>query len=123
MFDWESFNRLAIDLLAQRRNDADLRSSISRAYYAAFCTARERLRLERLPIPPGGAAHEFVWRTLRNDPDPARHDLGEWGNRLRGKRGDADYENFFPGNLLMETQYATQIATRVIVEIRKLPNP
>jgi uncharacterized protein (UPF0332 family) len=48
MFDWSDYldlaNELAGDIASQTTEEAKLRSSVSRAYYAAFCKARNYLR-------------------------------------------------------------------------------
>ena len=46
-FDWTEYLTLAQELV-QREEEACLRSAISRAYYAAFGKARERLEQEAI---------------------------------------------------------------------------
>lgn len=78
-FHWNRFLDLARSL--QKNTDADnpdeavLRTVLSRAYYGAFCHARNYAR-------------DYLGFTARNDPD----DHGRLRAHLRGKRrkGDAD---------------------------------
>ena len=50
MFDWTSFLELAEEL-AKREGEAELRSSISRAYYAVFHTSRHLAEELGLQVP------------------------------------------------------------------------
>ena len=46
MFDWADYLTLAQELATRRSDEAALRPAVSRAYYAAFCQARNVLRRE-----------------------------------------------------------------------------
>jgi len=61
-FDWSEYLKLAQELAGQTvspaNEEAKLRSSVSRAYYAAFCKARNYLRdIEGCSIPSTPEAH------------------------------------------------------------------
>ena len=94
-FDWADYLVFAEEL-AQRSDEAALRSAMSRAYYAAFCTARNRLRQDHPYFEKERQAldsHKRVWDVYRNDTHEPRHSIGEVGDRLRKKRRLADYED------------------------------
>ena len=64
-FDWSEYLKLAQELAGQTvspaNEEAKLRSSVSRAYYAAFCKARNYLRdIEGHSIPSTPEAHRYV---------------------------------------------------------------
>jgi uncharacterized protein (UPF0332 family) len=77
--------------LAQGSDEADWRSAISRAYYAAFHVGRELLRQLGFDPPRSEAAHAYVWLRLSNAGDPDLVKAGRTLNDLRGDRNDADY--------------------------------
>jgi uncharacterized protein (UPF0332 family) len=93
MFDWQDFLRVAEDLAA-RGDEAALRSAISRAYYAAFCSARNYLRdVQGRTIPKTGAAHRIVWDEFEAGSDNSRRQVATLGVRLRRSRNRADYDD------------------------------
>ena len=70
-------------------SQGDLRSAISRAYYAVFLRARENLALAGAITPTRGRAdHRLVVETLRSGGRPEGDEL----DKLRARRGRADYE-------------------------------
>jgi uncharacterized protein (UPF0332 family) len=94
VFEWIDFLGLAHDLAA-RPDEAAQRSAISRAYYAVFGAARDRLT-ERGWRATGGPPHHRVWKTYQ---DSARSDcrrVGELGFVLRDQRNTADYRRPLP---------------------------
>ena len=63
------FNPLGLLELAQRLNhgeEAELRTAISRAYYAMHLRHAQSLEASGKAVPSGAEAHSFVWRTLRS---------------------------------------------------------
>src|SRR5687768_14761663 len=93
MFDWADFLEAAEDL-AKRGDEAGLRSAVSRAYYAAFCSARNHLRDKRsIPIPKTGAAHRIVWDQFEASNDRDDRLIGTLGVRLRRSRNKVDYDD------------------------------
>ena len=84
-FDWSEYLNIARELAGQATAsfsaEAKKRSAISRAYYAAFCSARNHLRDRDNDqnIPVGGDAHGYVrkqFNYLLYDTD-ALHSLTE----------------------------------------------
>src|SRR6476646_9241853 len=84
-FDPEQFLILA-ERLVRSNNQAELRSAVSRAYYACFLQARERLASNRFVQTRTSRDHGLVARGL---PDV---DAGSALGRLRNARNRADYE-------------------------------
>jgi uncharacterized protein (UPF0332 family) len=95
MFDWADYLTLAQELATRSSDEAALRSAISRAYYAAFCEARNTLRQDGVNT-DNLRSHWSLWAKYRDDPDPIRQIIGEDGNRVRGYRTQADYLDEFP---------------------------
>lgn len=92
MFDWIEYFDLACSL-AQREDEASQRSAVSRAYYAAFCSARNKLRREGLQIPETGEAHRLVWERYESHTDKDRRSIGQNGKRLKRQRTKVDYDD------------------------------
>jgi uncharacterized protein (UPF0332 family) len=78
--------------LAAGKTEAEWRSAISRAYYAAFHVAREFLTTLRFRVPAGEQAHAYIWLRLSNTGDPKNDVLGRLLRDLRGRRNTADYD-------------------------------
>jgi uncharacterized protein (UPF0332 family) len=77
--------------LARGSDEADWRSAISRAYYAAFHVGRDLLQQLGFNPPRSEAAHAYVWLRLSNSGDTEAVKAGRGLNDLRGERNDADY--------------------------------
>lgn len=74
--------------------EAHQRAGVSRAYYAGYVSARNRLRdVDRVPIPATGNPHKFVADQYINDPDPLRVQIGIELGRLRRSRNQCDYDD------------------------------
>ena len=117
-FDWSEYLDLAQELAGQTATpaskEAKLRSSISRAYYAAFCKARNHLRdVEGHSIPPTGEAHRYVIDTFRDSIDRRRRQVGINLDRLRINRNHVDYNDYVNG-LSSMTVTALRIAQHII---------
>jgi uncharacterized protein (UPF0332 family) len=96
---------------------AKFRAAISRAYYAAFATARNYLRdREGYSISATGEAHKYVSKQFQQSSDPARILVGEKLHRLRLYRNQADYVDTFPG-LSTITIQSIQICEEIISKI------
>ena len=101
-FDWSEYLKLAQELAGQTvspaNEEAKLRSSVSRAYYAAFCKARNYLRdIEGRSIPSTPEAHRYVRDKFKNSPDRLRRKIGDGLDRLRIRRNRVDYEDSVTG--------------------------
>jgi uncharacterized protein (UPF0332 family) len=107
-FNWNKYLDLAKELAtsnSNESNEAKLRSSISRAYYAAFCKARIYLRdIEKDPrlqrqnySTRDFNVHEYVIEELRSRKKKEERELFQIGEnlfRLRRQRNNADYDDF-----------------------------
>ena len=99
-FEWSEFLSLARKLTTTSpgSGEASLRSAISRAYYAAFCCARNHLRdKERHSIPATGQAHTYVRSQFQTSTDSPRRAIGQQLDRLRIARNKADYDDTVTG--------------------------
>ena len=99
-FHWSEYLTLAQELTSTASNspiqEADLRSAISRAYYAAFGQARAYLvEIEKVVIPYGTNVHWFVVDNFESSDESIRRTVGHLLHHLRSTRNIADYENVF----------------------------
>ena len=121
-FDWSTYLAVARHLLsapfATEHQEAVLRSSISRAYYAAFCIARNYVR-RAIPVPHTGQAHAVVWDYLRNQDDPRAQLVARKGVRLKTHRRKADYDDEVVGLRALAEQ-GIRLSQEVIRSIGKL---
>ena len=85
------FQELAAKL-AGGSSPSEFRTSISRAYYAAFHVAAELLTCTGFHVPNGPAAHGEVARLLTNSSDPELRIVGVDLSDLRQVRNMADYQ-------------------------------
>ena len=118
MFDWADYLTLAQELATRSSDEAALRSAVSRAYYAAFCQARNVLRRDGVNT-DDLRSHWSLWNIYRDDPDPVRQIIGEDGNRIRGYRSQADYSDEFPG-LFVAAQDTISIVERLLESLGDL---
>jgi len=119
-FDWREYLELAKELVGQAGSgystEAAERSAVSRAYYAAFCYARNYaetfLGFQRV----GGPEDH---KNLREHFQQSRKtQLASRLNRLRKWRNDCDYEDQV-SNMKWYVQNAIRLADRVIQGCRQ----
>ena len=89
--DETGFLELA-DELSTGSRQADWRTAISRAYYAAFHKARALMRQGGFRVPDAEKAHAYLWLRLSNSGHPDVSNAGARLNRLRSMRNWADYD-------------------------------
>ncbi len=87
----EEFLRLA-EQYVQGQSEAEWRSAVSRAYYAAFHVVREFLGDLGFETPRADQAHAYLWRRLGNCGHVPLALAGSRLNQLRGERNRADYD-------------------------------
>src|SRR5579859_2831912 len=80
-FNWSEYLSLAQELTSSSGTspiqEAHLRAAISRAYYAAFCKARNHLIDKQGYIIPGGVnVHRLVVNEFKNSSDVTRKTVG-----------------------------------------------
>ncbi len=99
LFPWRDYLTLAINL-SKEPHEACLRSAISRAYYAAFCTCSEWYVAKYTTIPDVQAgSHGNVWEAFKSHaPDPTYVLIAGFGNLLKDRREEADYANPYPSD-------------------------
>ncbi|WP_445174870.1 HEPN domain-containing protein [Microcoleus sp.] len=131
-FDWSEYLNLAQELAATNSDcsgnrEAKLRSAISRAYYSAFCLARNYLRdIEKdrtlLDKNRNINKHQYVAEAFIDHRSKNRNmvKIGENLSRLRGIRNNADYEDTM-FNLPTQATTALKLADNIIALLSKLP--
>ena len=90
--DPRAFLKLAKRLLDKERNPEGLRSTVSRAYYAAFNVAAEFLSEIGHDVPSDAKGHKLAYYYLNNCEDESLIQVGGDLDDLRGIRNDADYD-------------------------------
>jgi len=93
-FDWSLYLQVARDLASQGK-EANLRSSISRAYYYVFNIALQRAQRNQFAPTRGESTHIQLWRLYNQSPEPVCIRLGEIGLRLKLQRERADYASHY----------------------------
>jgi len=94
-FDWKNYLHLAEHLPATTCRggvEARLRTSISRAYYAVFCQARNNLLSEGKSL-SGMDQHQSVIAMLHESGDGLKRKIATELGRLRRNRNKADYDD------------------------------
>lgn len=78
--------------LAAGATEAEWRSAVSRAYYAAFHVGCELLRALSFVVPHADRAHSYLWLRLANSTHSDVNNAGLSLKHLRGERNRADYD-------------------------------
>ena len=115
-FPWVDYLTVAEALVQQRSTfapeEACCRASISRAYYAVFCAARNyAVAAEGLQLGGTGGDHQQVQRHFQHGPRPEHRTLGTTLARLRRARNRADYANTM-SQVVRQAQEAVEHARR-----------
>lgn len=92
-FDWRDFVGLA-ELLAERHDEASLRTSVSRGYYAVFHLARRVLERHdgEFHAMRGSDSHKLVWDRLAALDRRQAKTAVRVGKNLLAVRKHADYQ-------------------------------
>jgi uncharacterized protein (UPF0332 family) len=125
-FDWSEYFILAKEL-AQTSKEAELRSAVSRAYYSAFCLARNYLRdIKQYPQlwrqkTYDINAHQYVAEKFIYNQSKSQImiEIGKDLTRLRKMRNKADYEDTI-FNLKREARTALMLAQNIILALSNL---
>jgi uncharacterized protein (UPF0332 family) len=125
-FDWVKYLTLAQELAAlsegHTNREALRRSVISRAYYAAFCQARNYLRAvdkDQALVDHSPHVHQSVIDRFEGSDDTTKQNIGSALDRLRKIRNIADYQDSFR-NLERKALKSLQYAEAVIEDLEKL---
>jgi uncharacterized protein (UPF0332 family) len=86
------FLRFAEKTLCRDDGPASCRSAISRAYYAAFLSCRERLESVGVDVPHNATGHNEVQRKLSRSGDPRYRKVASDLGNLQSQRLTADYD-------------------------------
>jgi uncharacterized protein (UPF0332 family) len=92
MMNFRDFLKVAI-ALAAGTTEAEWRSAVSRAYYAAFHVGRLLLHDLGFTVPRADLAHAYVWLRLSNCGNAGVIQAGRNLSHLRSQRNRADYED------------------------------
>ena len=125
-FDWEEYFNLAQEL-AGTNEEAKLRSAVSRAYYSAFCLARNYLRdIQQDPRLSRNKTydindHQYVAEEFIHNQSKSQTmiEIGKDLTRLRKMRNKADYEDTM-FNLQREARNALVLAENIISALSNL---
>jgi hypothetical protein len=124
-FRWEEYLTLAEELggpppVLRAGVEARLRAAVSRAYYAGFILARNRLRdVDGVRVPANSNPHRFVAQHYRLAADLTRAEIGTSLGRLRVIRTQCDYDDVVPRLPALVRQSLTS-AARVVANLRRL---
>jgi uncharacterized protein (UPF0332 family) len=110
--NWRDFLPLAARL-AGGASEADWRTAISRAYYAAFHIARRWFADLNFTVPRADRAHQYLVFRLSNSGESAVEQAGRDLETLRRLRNRADYDEA-PSLMQPQAAAAVQIAEGVI---------
>lgn len=113
--NWRDFLLLAARL-ASGVTEADWRTGVSRAYYAAFHTARRLFTDLNFIVPRADRAHQYCVFRLSNSGEASVEQAGRDLDTLRRLRNRADYDDAPP---LTQAQAlaAVQLAEGVIQQL------
>ena len=79
-------------VLVKGSTEAEWRSAVSRAYYAAFHLARNLLLGCGFQVPRGDQAHAYLWLRLSNSKNADAESAGRDLKSVRSSRNWADYD-------------------------------
>ena len=116
-FNWDQYLDLASELAGKppktpSTEEARLRSAISRAYYAAFCRARNELRDQRGVVNVEKMTHKQLWKRFETA-DTKDQQIASDGDRLRRDRNAADYDDVIE-NLSSVANSALELSAGII---------
>lgn len=98
-FQWKEYLFLAKEL-SRKGGEAAARSAISRAYYAAYQTAR-RHKGAKSAMPTQSGSHVAVWVALQKSGNKDWRRAGGQGQDILVCRRHADYDDDVPGLIPM----------------------
>ena len=111
MFEWKDFISLAEKLLKKRANEARWRTAIDRAYYGAFCTARDKAGFQNHR---SGEVHRETAKFYLESKNKEKEFIGKKLNALRHYRNQASYE------LNLNSNINKNQATLIVLQAQKV---
>ncbi|HEY9630086.1 MAG TPA: hypothetical protein V6C84_22560 [Coleofasciculaceae cyanobacterium] len=123
-FNWEEYLHLAEELTGIANSiageEARLRSTISRAYYAAFIRARNYLRIHLdIDLPRNGDVHRYVREYFDRSSNELHRMIANDLARLRISRNRADYDDIMT-QLPVLARMSLKLAARVLANLDAL---
>jgi uncharacterized protein (UPF0332 family) len=124
-FDWTDYlqfaEALALNPALPGPEEAALRSAVSRAYYAAYCCARD-LAAGRRELTPArlSSDHTLIIDHFRLDSNPTRRQIGTYLGRLRNNRNRADYDGTLRGAPAELALSSVQLARDILTGLSSL---
>ena len=117
MFDFSKYYDSA-DYLVKIPNEANVRSGISRYYYAGFCTVRNYLveTMNESEFVMGHNIHRRICDRLIGSQDDTEAFIGEKLSDLKELRNEADYDWRLDLNHFKENLSSVQRDTKLILE-------
>ena len=123
VFNWTAYLYVAQELAGVAgqppTEEARLRSTVSRAYYAVFIQARNHLRDVEGQQVPMQNVHQYVIHKFRSSSDRKRKSIGWDLATLRGMRSSADYQDHIY-NLPAMVRTSLRLAPSIIRRIQNL---
>lgn len=129
MFVWDDYLALADELSRRSSEENCMRTAISRAYYAAYCSAIAwyEPRYGQVPRPVVNrrrlGLHEALWVAFQ-DPihqaDKRFYKVGARGDTLRRHRTMADYRLHYTGNMGAQTPTILGTARNLITDLGQM---
>jgi uncharacterized protein (UPF0332 family) len=113
--NWRDYLSLATRLVKENA-EADWRTAVSRAYYAAFHTARQLFADLNFSVPRADRAHQYLVFRLSNSGESAVEQAGRNLDTLRRLRNRADYDGV-PALTQSQATAAVQLAETIIQEL------
>lgn len=124
-FNWVDYQELAKTIKDSANgtclDEAKLRCALSRAYYAAFCSARNFLMTQDSRI-----TTDISHRDLRSEYKKRGNKGNIVANKLLSmsdKRHCADYRDIYPEDLKKEAEFALEEAQKVIMMVSNWGKP
>ncbi len=120
-FDWSHYLVIAQEMFGEAADtaheDANLRCSISRAYYAAFHQAKHKLSDKwNISVSHSAVAHAQAQNSFKQKDEKV---IAKKLKRMRDARNKADYDDQI-ANLKKTAQDTLKLAKEVIEELSKL---
>ncbi len=98
--DWQEYLKIAQELHDRKgdltEEEACCRTSISRAYFAAFNFAAIRLETRERGVKSYGGSQQKVIEYYKQHPERTRKKIGNKLDRLKDRRGESDYHYYSP---------------------------
>ena len=117
-FDWTGYLGVAKELSFEGATEAQLRSAVSRAYYAAFNSARLVYEFKHGKV-PNRTVHSDLWNGfLLNGKNRDTKRIGTNGSRLRDLRRKTDYDSIVSLDLKIEAPRAVLMAENLLSSLQ-----